>query len=251
VNSTPSSFSQLQNDHVDLWLISPKQISDAGIQHLKSLITDEELAKITTFKNSSAQKTSLVSRAMCRLVLSQYTHTPAQTHQFTLNRHGKPSLLNNPRQLRFNLSHNEDLVIMAICIEDSIGCDIENPTRKVSIDPITRRYFSSQEHKMLTSKEGKDKNDAFFKIWTLKEAFVKATGVGINLGLDSFHFLYNEIDSRQNIRVCFNDHYPLSTEQPWYCFHSQLKQQSFALCRATKTSQKINYFDASHLLTKP
>ncbi|MDN2662036.1 4'-phosphopantetheinyl transferase superfamily protein [Psychromonas sp. 14N.309.X.WAT.B.A12] len=251
MNSTPSSFSQLQHDHIDLWSISPKQLNDSELKYLKSLITDEEQTRIATFKSSSAQKTSLVSRAMCRLVLSQYINIPAQAHQFSRNKHGKPGLLKNSTQLQFNLSHNEDLIIMAVSVKDEVGCDIENPTRKVSIEPITRRYFSTQEHAMLMAKQGQAQNASFFKTWTLKEAFVKATGVGIKLGLDSFYFLYDDKDNKQNIQVCFNEHYPLNIEQPWYCFHDQFQQQSFALCRATKTLQKICYLDAAQLIPVP
>lgn len=251
VNCSPSTFSQLENDHIDVWTVSTVQLNALNTERLASLITEEELQKIAQFKHASAKRTALLSRAMCRVVLSQYLNNSAQTHQFIRNKHGKPSLLDNQHQLQFNVSHNENLIIMAVCVNDAIGCDIEDPTRRVNISPITRRYFSTQEHIMLQAKKGNEQIQAFFKTWTLKEAFVKATGVGINLGLNSFYFSYdelNEINSNQ-VKVYFNKHYPLNTEQPWYCFHDQLHQHAFSLCRATDIPQKICYLDASHLLT--
>ncbi|WP_413693372.1 4'-phosphopantetheinyl transferase family protein [Psychromonas sp. KJ10-2] len=139
-------------------------------------------------------------------------------------------------------------MVIAVCVNDQIGCDIESPERRVSIEPITRRYFSEQEHSMLMAKQGESQKQAFFKIWTLKEAFVKATGIGISLGLDSFYFILDQPQqASQNIKVAFNAHYPLDTEQAWHCYHDSLHSQALSLCRASDSKQKINYLEASHL----
>jgi len=136
---------------------------------------------------------------------------------------------------------------MAVCIGDDIGCDIESPLRKVSIDPITRRYFATQEHEQLCELTDDVKRQQFFKIWTLKEAFVKATGVGINLGLNSFYFEWSE-NAASEINILFNNNYPLNKQVKWQFNQQIFNQQMLAICRSSKRKQSINFIDAIQLI---
>lgn len=244
-----SSLQSLKTNHIDLWFIEPHLLPIETMTSLQTLLSDEEIFKLQQYKNKAAQHTSTVTRALCRLILSQYTYVDPKSLKFIRNQHGKPTLVDNINDLRFNLSHNNELIIMTVCISDDIGCDIENPKRKISIEPISRRYFAKQEHEQLSDLLGEQQQQRFFEIWTLKEAFVKATGIGIGLGLDSFYFDFNKRLSN-NIHVNFNDHYTLDKEAPWQCIQTMFNKQSLAICRASKVQQTINHFDAKHLLVQ-
>ena len=253
----PPSYTKLQalkTDLIDLWSIDPTSLSEQAITTFSSRLSAGELDNLLKYKNIAAQHNALITRSICRLVLAQYTNTPPTALQFIRNKHGKPELVDrvdcekDQDKIRFNLSHNSQLIVIAVCVNDDIGCDIENPQRKVSIEPISRRFFAPQEHNVLNSLQGIEQQQRFFECWTLKEAFVKATGVGISLGLDSFYFDVNKGSKKGTINVYFNEHYSLDKNAKWQFYQAPLKQQILSICRASHSHQSINYFDARLLL---
>jgi len=260
VNPSDTKFQKLKTDQIDLWFIDPTVLSVHSLNTLSSLITTEESDKLSKYKNKTAQHTAFITRSICRLVLAQYTTTKPSALEFVRNKHGKPELvnntvkksnnLNNPDTIRFNLSHNNHLIIIAVCVNDDIGCDIENPQRKVNIEPITRRFFAKQEHSELTNLQGQEQQQRFFEYWTLKEAFVKATGVGISLGLDTFYFDFNKRSKNHTININFNEHYPFDKKATWQFYQAPFKQQILSVCRSSAQQQMINHYDAALLLTQ-
>jgi 4'-phosphopantetheinyl transferase len=253
VTSSPSPFLALKSDCIDLWFIEPSQLSSQHFDSLIELLTDEEQHKIQQYKHKATQDTALITRAFARLVLAKYSGQTTSTISFKRNNHGKPELEKNSHNIRFNLSHNNKLIVMAVCLNDDIGCDIEDPTRKINIEPISRRYFAKQEHQQLTALNNKSQQQRFFEIWTLKEAFVKATGIGIGLGLDSFYFELNDKNRRitnESIKIHFNEHYPLEKQQDWQCYQNTFAQQSLAISRASSLQQNIIFLNALDLLTE-
>ncbi|MDA7745710.1 4'-phosphopantetheinyl transferase superfamily protein [Psychromonas sp.] len=258
--SPPSSIEALKNNKIDLWFIDPNKLDLKAMSTIKSTLSMTESENIHQFKNKIAQHTAIVTRSICRLVLAQYVSLPPSEIHFIRNQHGKPELESNPLKIRFNLSHNNQLIIMAVCVKDDIGCDIENPLRKVSIEPITRRYFSKQEHNKLCQLSGLKQQQRFFEYWTLKEAFVKATGIGISLGLDSFYFSFNDQQNENtndniqpsitcdNVSLFFNDNYPLNKNTQWQLHQRHLNDQIVAVCRASNAKQNITLLDASTLI---
>ena len=267
VDTFISNLHALKTDHIDLWSIDPTKLCQQSITFLTSLLTTEESEKLLKYKHKEAQHTALITRSLCRLVLSHYTNCSPAALEFVRNSQGKPALVNNNNDIRFNLSHNNQLIIMAVCAGDEVGCDIEDPLRKVNIATITKRYFAAQEHKQLSELTGVEQQQQFFRCWTLKEAFVKATGVGISLGLDTFYFSFTstttgnqsdpsksvakktqQLNLKDNIAIHFNSHYPLSKDAPWQFYHTFFKQQTMSICRASKLNQTIIYRDATSLL---
>ena len=253
MTSAPSSFNALKTDSIDLWFIVPSQLPSQHFKTLIQLLTDQEQQKIQQYKHQATQHTALVTRGFARLVLAEYSEQAATTLAFKRNKHGKPELENNNRNIRFNLSHNNNLIVMAVCVDDDIGCDIEDPKRKISIEPISRRYFAKQEHQQLIALSNQIQQQRFFEIWTLKEAFVKATGIGIGLGLDSFYFEWTDkVDETigKAINIHFNEHYPLAKQQDWQCHQTMFEQQALAISRASSMQQNIIFLNALDLINK-
>lgn len=250
MNTTPSSLPALASDSIDLWAINPAQLSIDSVKVLRSLLTPEESKQLLQYKSKVAQHTHLITRSICRLILTQYINSEPHSLSFIRNQYGKPELEHNEQKIRFNLSHNNQVIIMVVCVNDDIGCDVEDPQRNVSIEPITRRYFSKQEHGEISHLEGEQQRQRFFQFWTLKEAFVKATGRGISLGLDTFQFQF-QLATKGSGRISptFNDHYPLHKQTQWQCYQAPFQEQLVAICRASKRQQNINYFDAASLIT--
>lgn len=96
---------------------------------------------------------------------------------------GKPYLADYPR-IHFNLSHSGSMV-MAVFSDREIGCDIER--RQEARMSVARRFFTEEETAQLEAQApGEERNRLFFRLWTLKESYLKVTGEGMRMPLDSF-----------------------------------------------------------------
>jgi 4'-phosphopantetheinyl transferase len=169
---------------VNVWLYS--LVADAtAVEASKALLSADELARAGKFTQESLQHRFILARAGMRRILGNATDIPPQDLIFRLTPTGKPHLApETPRHVHFNLSHTSDIAALAICEDASVGVDIEavRPLRKA----IARRYFTAQEADELDALPEDERLAAFFRCWTRKEAFLKATGEGIARGLESF-----------------------------------------------------------------
>ena len=106
--------------------------------------------------------------------------------EIAVGKNGKP-FLKGIKDVHFNLSHSGDLVMCAIS-DGEVGCDVEN----VSIGRlgVAERFFTVAERGFIDiGKNEKEKNERFFRLWTLKESFIKAVGAGFSLPMNSFSIL--------------------------------------------------------------
>lgn len=203
---------QLTDQEIHLWQIKPKEINQS--EELFALLSQSEKEKVARYRLDTAKHTALITRAFIRLILSKYASVDPQQWQFSISELGKPEIQDAPIPLRFNLSHNDELIICAICLEKDIGCDIENLSRKISVNAIAERFFSTQEAQLIKSSPTK-----FFQYWTLKEAFVKATGLGISQGLETFSFEVKDAETEKfndNICLTFSENCQQTSPQNWY-----------------------------------
>lgn len=203
---------QLTDNDIHLWMVNPKQIK--ATPALRRMLCTKERDKVDRYRLPASQHSALITRAFIRLLLSKYAPLAPDEWQFSISELGKPEIKNPPLALRFNLSHNDHIIICAICLDKDIGCDIEDLTRKVSINAIAKRFFSKQEALLI-----KKTPRRFFEYWTLKEAFVKATGLGISQGLETFSFVINapkETHFNDNINLTFDEKARQKSPQDWY-----------------------------------
>jgi 4'-phosphopantetheinyl transferase len=121
-----------------------------------------------------------------RCILAEYVHKAARDLRFLYTEHGKPSLADTNADICFNLSHAGERGILGIARGRDIGVDIENVSRKVEVDNLAKRFFSPLESKSLDGIPLEEKKISFYRIWTCKEAFLKAQGFGLNRSLGSF-----------------------------------------------------------------
>ncbi|MCW8996289.1 MAG: 4-phosphopantetheinyl transferase, partial [Psychromonas sp.] len=141
---------RLSDDEIHLWSINPQIFTDQDkLNSLKTLLSKAELEKVQRYRLAKAQHDALLTRVFVRSILSLYTDLQAQDLKFKITEHGKPELTNSGQPLRFNLSHNNNLIVCAICLNNDIGCDVEDLFRKISINNIAKRYFSTNEYQSL------------------------------------------------------------------------------------------------------
>src|SRR5262249_33539026 len=118
---------------------------------------------------------------------------------FAANAHGKPEIA-GPKgmlPLSFNLSHTRGLAVVAVTLSSEIGVDVENVQRREVGLELAERYFAAEEGVYLGRLAAAERKSAFFDYWTLKEAYLKARGLGLSLPLDAFNFSLAEGQSPQ------------------------------------------------------
>jgi 4'-phosphopantetheinyl transferase len=122
-----------------------------------------------------------LARGILRHVLSRYVSTPAQDLVFTLSPQGKPELATpKQRALFFNLSHSKNYVCLAVSPNRQVGVDIEVMNKDIHrLDRIASFAFSDPEVHALSTYSATSRRDAFYTLWTAKEAYVKGTGEGL------------------------------------------------------------------------
>lgn len=150
--------------------------------HAESILSAMELARAKQFIKPIDQTKFIVSKAITRKILARYLHCHPVDVQFYVGEHGKPFIIES--DLQFNVSHSGDYLLLGVTRENAIGVDIECARASHDFLALAKRFFADSEyHAILTSD---DQRAAFYRCWTCKEAFIKATGLGLSFGLNNF-----------------------------------------------------------------
>ena len=155
-------------------------------QYCKDALTDTELERVSFFKFKKVQDNYIISQGMLRLLLSQYLNIPAKEIQLGRLKKGKPYSIDNP-ELRFNMSNSGGKIIYSFSYEEELGIDLEKIRPLPDLEELIDKNFNSYEKKYIT-KLDLEKENRFFKFWTIKEAYLKAIGVGMRLPPDNLEF---------------------------------------------------------------
>ena len=198
---------------VDLWSV-PLGLADRVVETLTACISADERGRADRFVNAKLRRRYIVAHAGLRLLLSRYTGIAAGALDFVLGPQGKPSLASPPRGIAFNLTHSEEVAVVAITATNRIGVDIERLREVADATAIARLFFSTIEESMLAAVAPAERNRAFLTCWTRKEAFVKALGGGLSVDLAGFAVnLSRELPGFSSIRE------PDLAGIPWSIIH--------------------------------
>ena len=153
-------------------------------------LASEERARAERYAFPGGQRRFVVARASLRRLLGSRLGVPASEVQLVDGSHGKPALApcHAPASngLAFNLTHSGELALIAIGQGD-LGVDLESPLRLVDAMAVVRRFFSEAERNGFEAlPAGAERERLFFRVWTRKEALVKAVGRGLSCSLSSF-----------------------------------------------------------------
>lgn len=143
-------------------------------------LSDERKEKTMRCLQAGDRKRSLGAGLLLNKVLIRHGARPAEIR---LRADGKPEA----EGVFFNLSHSENIVICATA-EKEVGCDVERVVN--APERIAERFFHKDEIEYIRGCGNEEKDERFFRIWTMKESYVKMTGEGIKLPFDSFAILF-------------------------------------------------------------
>lgn len=128
----------------------------------------------------------LLTRALVRTVLSSYTGADPRDWRFGTGERGRPFVAGLP--FDFNLAHTEGMIVCLVSDAPSPGVDVEFMSRRGKLDEVAEHFFAPPECEDLRRTAEAEKRRRFFTYWTLKEAYIKARGLGLVLPLDAFWF---------------------------------------------------------------
>ena len=150
----------------------------------QALLSDDERARQRSFVSPELRRRFGAARAGLRTLLGRHLDRDPRSLAFATNEFGKPRLAGDG-QVHFNLSHCEERAVLAVS-DAEVGIDLERDRPIEHVD-LARRYFHANEVAAITaSRDEAEQRRAFFLVWTLKEAVVKALGTGLSTPLDSF-----------------------------------------------------------------
>lgn len=174
---------QLPAGDVHLWLaqcdLPPEEVARLG----QWLATDEK-ERANRFYFEQDRQRYIAGRGRLRQLLGQYLGMEPGRITFDYGPHGKPYLPNTP--LRFNLAHSHQLALLAFSWGRELGVDLEYIRPLPDAHQLVSRFFAPNEIQAWRQGTPAGQQAAFFAIWTAKEAYLKATGQGLAIPLDSF-----------------------------------------------------------------
>jgi len=164
-----------------------KPLQDEGLfKTLYELMPEERKNKIDALRSLRDKERSMAVELCLQYALFK---AGEDIHpEIIKGQRGKPGFKDLP--IFFNLSHSGDKA-MCVISPSEVGCDIENADKKANLK-VAARFFSKEEYESITSPSD------FFRLWTLKESYIKLVGDGLSMPLDSFSF----VETCDKISLC-------------------------------------------------
>ena len=150
---------------------------------LLQLLSKEEFERGSRLIKSVLRQRFWMAHVVLRLILANYTGEEAKALRFHTGEYGKPYLTDST--IQFNLSHAHDQMLLAVAKDIEVGVDIEY-MRPIEVEELAGRFFSPSEVSSLHGLTPAERKLGFYRLWSRKEAFIKAIGKGLSYPLHDF-----------------------------------------------------------------
>jgi 4'-phosphopantetheinyl transferase len=197
---------------VTVWYSQTAPLTSRDLEADSEILSDDEHARCNRMLAAIDRRDFTAAHGLLRRALSSTGHVPPADWRFVTDERGKPSIV--PEQagdpsLTFSLSHTRGLVACAVARAPLIGIDVEAIEKRSATPDVASRFFAPAEVEMLRTHPRDMYADRFIEVWTLKESYIKAVGVGLEQPLDSFAFFF------PNDRDLHFDAPPHDTSESW------------------------------------
>jgi 4'-phosphopantetheinyl transferase len=170
---------------LELWLLDLEVTAHAQ-RSLRSTLSQDELERAARFRFRRDAERFVAGRGQLRRILAGLLECDPAALRFAYGPSGKPSLRGGA-DLSFNLAHTQALGLLAVTADAKVGVDIESHSAPVQdCEELAHGFFAPAEVRTLMALPRSQRDVAFLRCWTRKEAYVKALGDGLQLPLEDF-----------------------------------------------------------------
>lgn len=216
---------------IHLWIYNLSYYSER-VNEFAKILSKDELERANKYRFREHHDRFVLFRGCQRLILAKYLEIDPTKINFIYNHFGKPILekpVNTP-DISFNQSHTFNLGLLAITKKLSIGVDIERIRDDFPYENIVQNNFTKNELFELKKMPQTKRKEAFYNFWTLKEAFLKATGCGLSIPLDSI-----------DVSVISNEGFVKIQAIPYHKSVSDWTLKSLNLCEGYSVALALQY----------
>ncbi len=169
--------------NIDTYYASSIVSFTPGLSHYLAILDKNELATAERFKFAELKHRYIICHGILRILLAEYINDSVTDLRIDKKEFGKPFLPDYP-ELSFNMSHSGDILALAISSQRQLGIDVECYKARNTWNGLVKKCFAPEEADYWNRLDKAEQGQAFYQFWVKKEAFVKAVGKGITLGLD-------------------------------------------------------------------
>ncbi|MEA2626058.1 MAG: 4-phosphopantetheinyl transferase [Candidatus Binatota bacterium] len=165
---------------VHLWR-APLDLGPAGVRRLEGVLAPEERARAERFRFAIDRDRYVAARGQLRTILAAYLRRHPERLRFEQGAQGKPALAAEDERagLRFNLAHSDAVAVFAVTRVGAVGVDVELVRADLPFDEMAERFLPPRDCDAIRGLLGTTRAEAFAACWTRKEAYLKASGVGL------------------------------------------------------------------------
>lgn len=149
----------------------------------EALLSPPELARAARYQSDEERRHFVGSRTLLRRFLAGETGMAPEELEIAIAPNGKPFLANAPGPLFFSISHSGGLIVFAVSHAAEVGVDIERINPSLDLLPVAARHFTQEQYTAIREARGSRRLRLFFRLWTAREAVLKAWGCGCSGGV--------------------------------------------------------------------
>jgi 4'-phosphopantetheinyl transferase len=236
----PVDFEKIDCNAVHVWRACFQSNSLSKRNFVESL-SGEEIERAQRYIYESDRVRYIFAHGILRSILSFYVGCAPCQLVFEKTPNGKPYIIEQgfKNNIQFNMSHSEDLTLIAVTRGDAVGIDVEYMRRVSDALQLVDSVFSVVEQNFLNSLPPADFDEGFFACWTSKEAYVKGIGKGISHPLDKFSILFSNLGLEGSIKV----HDESVSANCWEIIRFSPGPGYSAALAKEKSRNKLRYFE--------
>lgn len=226
INPTFSNETFRSGGEIHIWHTDLRPSNDPALEKsFLALLDERETLRVERFTAKHARDQHLTGRAVLRLLLAQYLGESPIAIRLAQADEGKPEFAGEiPLGLQFNITHKPGMVALGFVCGPRIGIDVEALDANHATTAIAERFFSAPEIEQMRALRGEEAVARFYQYWTLKEAYIKALGLGMKLPLKDFWFSLARPEAPDHgpadIAIAFSEN--LDDDPARWTFYSQM-----------------------------